>query len=126
MTQKIDNGVLPAFTVEAEQQPDGSQRQVVKIAEVTGEVASAISEGSVSVATPGTAVVLGSSLATKEIILSALDTNTAPVTVGGSGVLTTTGMRIFPGAMATIKIDNRNKVYVNSSAVATVQYTAFS
>jgi len=38
MTQKIDNGVLPAFTVESEAQLDGSHRQVVKVAEIVGAI----------------------------------------------------------------------------------------
>lgn len=127
--QKIDNGVLPAFITETEVQGDGSHRQVVKVGEIAAtalNIPSAVTQGSAAVVTPGTAVVLGAALATKKIIVSALAANAQVVTIGDSGVTTSTGLVLFPGAMITIEIDDRSKIYVNSSATATVQYTAFS
>lgn len=55
--QKIDNGLLGSFVTEAEEQPDGSYRQVIKVAEtVGGGSGTEYTEGDADASITGTAI----------------------------------------------------------------------
>jgi hypothetical protein len=73
--------------------------------------------GSATVVTPGTAVQLPDQPCS-EVLISAIDTNAAPVSVGGSNVkasATKKGVQLTPlGMPHPIKIDNLNKIFVDA------------
>jgi hypothetical protein len=84
----------------------------------SGDVASTLTDGRQTVATPGTAVALRASLACRWVIVTALRTNTTQVNVGGAGALATaggsTGTPLLAGESVTIPVDNASKVFVDA------------
>jgi hypothetical protein len=74
---------------------------------------STISDGSKAVTSAGTAVALGSAT-TREIYVTALDTNTGKIFIGGSTVSSTSGMYIYPGQTMTFSINNLSKIYIDA------------
>ena len=77
---------------------------------------SSIGNGSKDVTTAGTAVALAGSTACKKIFISAKDTNTGKIFVGGDSVSSTSGGFIYPGGGMTIEISNLASVYIDSEA----------
>lgn len=98
---------------------------------VTNATVTGIADGRTTVTTAGTRVVLASSTACKQVIITAETDNTGYVVVGGStcvaALATRRGIPLAPGDSVTIEIDNLNDVYIDS-AVSTdgVTYAYFT
>lgn len=77
--------------------------------------------GQAKIASTGTAVQLGSNTLTNGVIITALSTNTASITVGGSSVTNTTngtgnGYILEAGASASWAVSNTNQLWINGTA----------
>jgi hypothetical protein len=93
--------------------------------------ATSIGSGRKTVTTAGTAVTLASSTPAKRVTITALDTNTGVITVGGSGVIaasgTRTGVPLSAGDSYELDIDNLSKVYIDATVSGEgVSFTYFS
>jgi hypothetical protein len=93
-----------------------------------GDVATTLTAGRKTVASPGTAEALGGSLACKWVRATALKTNTDLVCVGGAATLATLGLEtgdpLDAGESSTIPVSNRNLVFVDARVSGQgVQYT---
>lgn len=62
------------------------------------------------------AVALPSGALTEGVIVEALSTNTLSVFVGGTGVTTSTGYELQPGASVGIAVDNASRIYVRCAS----------
>lgn len=66
------------------------------------------------------AVALPSGILTQGVVIEALSTNTVNVFVGGSGVTTSTGIELPPGAAVSILISNTNLIYIRCASSSPV------
>lgn len=83
--------------------------------------------GQTKIAVTGTAVQLASNALVNGVILSASTSNSASITVGGSGVTNATdgtgnGFILAPGASVGIAVSNTNELYVNGTAADVVSF----
>lgn len=88
---------------------------------VTGAVSTVsavVSVGQKTVNTTAVQIIAGSTIPTNGILIGALSTNTAPIFVGGSGVTTSTGAELLPGASLPFTA-NLNTLYIISVASTT-------
>lgn len=58
------------------------------------------------------AVALPSNALTQGVILESLSTNTVSIFIGGSGVTTTSGTELQPGASTSVAVSNLDVIYV--------------
>ena len=81
--------------------------------------ATTVGHGNKSVTTAGTDVVLAASTTCISVTITANETNTGVIAVGGSGVdatsATRTGAYLFPGDSITLAIGNLNAIYIDST-----------
>lgn len=77
----------------------------------TGFAANVITVGATEVQGSDVAIAVG-----KSIVLTAEAANTHSIYVGVTGVLTTTGFEIAPGAGLTVCVSNLNKLYFIAGA----------
>lgn len=82
-----------------------------------------ITEGSAATAAPGVAVALaGVATPADQVLITAAETNTGNVHIGGAAVTTTTGIELVPTGGAVINIDDVAKVFVVSAAAPQTVY----
>lgn len=66
------------------------------------------------------AVALPSGALTQGVVLGSLSTNTASIFVGATGVTTSTGYELQPGASVGMAVDNTNKIFVRCASTSPV------
>ena len=66
------------------------------------------------------AVALPSGALTQGVVLEALSTNTVSIFVGATGVTTSTGYELQPGASIGIAVDNTNRIFVRCTSTSPV------
>lgn len=112
--------------IDAQVSADGELYVAVKET-VSQSSPTTVGNGGKAVTTAGTAEALGGDVTTKEIIVTAKDTNTGKVFIGGTGVSATSGMYIYPGQGERFSISNLNKIYIDVETDGEgVQYTYFA
>jgi hypothetical protein len=82
-------------------------------ATVTDDVPNTLSNGQKTVASAGTAEVLGVATAIQGVLIQALSTNTGNVYVGDSNVDSTNGYVLSRNASVAFDIDNLNDIYID-------------
>lgn len=81
--------------------------------------ATTLSQGSKNVTTAGTAVALATSTTSRTVTITAKETNTGLIAVGGSGVLAAlasrTGISLLARETVTIRISNLAAIFIDST-----------
>jgi len=82
---------------------------------IAAQVSTGITSGSKNVTTAGTREALGASTPITSVTLTANESNTGVIYVGGSTVDSTNGNPIWAGEVARVVIDDLAKVFIDSS-----------
>lgn len=83
--------------------------------EIALSVNSAIGDGSKNITTAGSREALASSTTCKKVIITAKETNTGTIWVGGATVSSGRGRPLVALQSETIDIDNLSKIYLDTS-----------
>lgn len=94
---------------------------------VAGPAPSAITSGQAKVAVTNTAVCLSAAALVNGLVIKALAANAAAITIGGTGVNSTTdgtgnGYVLAPGEAMSFAVDNASRVCINGASGAGVSY----
>jgi hypothetical protein len=92
--------------------------QLVTAVASAAELPSTIQNGQQTVTT--SAVALPTGALTQGVILESLSTNTVSIFIGASGVTTSTGIELLPGASTSVAVNNTNLIYVICASTSPV------